>query len=210
MVVELGIAGGVEERRADLAQLRRLLGAAVNNIVARLAAAFLNQLPAPVQVIRSRNGRLHHVVAFLAGRLRVFQRQQRPAPSGVLLVEGSEALVEFIHHVRGVVGGREPLPFVADGAADLAERMLVKVRVYPERLRHVAHQRVVGPQVARHAAVNDVQLRRPHLLDGQRRAENPLFHGRVRRALRQQPVVLALVLLPLGSILRVHRPHQQQ
>ena len=128
MVEQLRMAGFIEKGRTSDAELGCLLRAAVNDVMTRFAARFLHQLPTPVQVFGPRDGPLHHVVAFLTGSLGIFQGQHWPAPARVLLVEGAKAFLEVLHDVSRVHGGCESLPFVADGASNLAKGMLLEIR----------------------------------------------------------------------------------
>ena len=210
MVKQLGMAGFIEEGRAGNTKFGCLLSAAIYDVMTRSTALLLHQLPTLVQMLRSGDGRLHHVVAFLAGSLGVLQWQQGSAPSRVLLIEGSEAFLKVFHDVSRMHGCREPLPLVANGASNLTKGMLPEVGMDSERLGHVGHPRIIGTKMARHAAVDDFQLGCPYLLDFKGRGENPLSGCGIIRPFRQQPIILTLVLLPLWPILGCYGPHQQQ
>jgi hypothetical protein len=91
---------------------------------------------------------LGDLVAAMAGaarRLGVAERQERPVP--VLRLA-----------VGGLGSGRPPLPAVAAHAAEAVEarRRVRRLRVEGERLGRAGHGRVVGPEMAAHAAVDPV------------------------------------------------------
>ena len=65
------------------------------------------------------------------------------------------------------LGGRQSLPAVANGAAELRDRVRADVRMISERLRPLCHGGIVHAQVACRATVHPLQSgQRPsHLLD---------------------------------------------
>ena len=104
MVEQFRMAGFIKKGRAGVAEFGCLLRTAVNDVMTRSAALLLHQLPTLVQMLGSGNGPRHHVVAFLTGSLSILQRQQGSAPTRMLLIEGSKALLEVFHNVSRVHG----------------------------------------------------------------------------------------------------------
>ncbi len=108
------------------------------------------------------------------------------------------------HVAVGVLNiGGTALAAVADGAAELVERVLVMQGVVGERLRVSAVARILDREMASRAPVDAVELGQEDLADLHRRAlgQQPLV--RRRRAADLLPDEPALVVLPRPVLVAV-------
>src|SRR6266581_6804802 len=104
--------------------------------------------------------------------------------------------------------GRRPLAFMAYGAAYLVKSVWFDIWMYSIGFRNVSHCWVVDPHMTRHATIRNPKLSIPSLLHLQRFSKRLLLEISLCKLRRPQTIILALVLLPLWSVLCSHGPHE--
>ena len=125
-------------------------------------------------------------VATPTGGADVVFREQRLAPEGDL-------------PMRTLSVSREPLPSVADCAAELGGAMRQQVRMKGERQRRTFHGGIFHPEVASGATVHALKRGKQNLLYSQRCGQDGVLSGGVGLPHRFQTVVPRLILLPRRS-----------
>src|SRR5215471_20882886 len=165
--------------RTNCTEFRCLLGPTINNIMTCLTALFLDYLPARIESLSSWDRRLHHIVAFIARRLYVFQWQHRAIPTHFSHIISAKASLQIFHHVRCMLCRRRPLAFMAYCTAYLVKSVGFDIWMYPIGLWNIRHFWVVDPHVTSRAAIGEPQLRIPNLLDLQRFGKQFLLESRI-------------------------------
>ena len=127
------------------------------------------------------------LVAAAAGGANVIFVQQRVGP------EGDAA-------VRAFLVGREALPAVADGAAELRRNVRAQPGMITVGLGRILHRGIFHAEMACGAAVHALQARQQCLVNLGRRGQNGGFGCRVLLVLRLKLQKASLIGLPRGCV----------
>ena len=196
----------------------------INNIMTRLTALFLDYLPTSIESLSPRHWCFHHIVALIARRLYVFQWKHRAIPTHFSHIISAKASLQIFHHMSSMLCGCRPLAFMAYSTAHLLKIVRLDIWMCSIGWWNVRHFWVVDTHVTSHAAIRNPKLSIPRLLNLQRFSKQLLLESleislcllesRITLEIslcelrRPQTIILALVLLPLWSVLCSHGPHE--